>query len=544
MATFERALELLLLVTTLSLVSRWLPWPRPITYVIGGLLFGLIPGIPKFELDPNFFFIFFLPPLLFSDAWQMPLRELARVKTSVILLATGLVAFTTIGVGFFAHWLIPTLPLAMAFALGAVISPTDAVAIEAITHRLKIPTRLRIILSGESLLNDASGLVAFKFALAALVAGSFSIEALAWEFVVLAFGGLVIGLAIAYAVGRLRDLLRRTGNADPITETMLSLLTPFAAYLAGEELHTSGVLSVVAAGLYSGWRDPVRMDAETRQMTWTVWSAVIFWLNGLVFVLLGLQFPGVIATVAGQYSMSQLIGFCAAIAGVAALLRIGWFFPGAHLVFALSRKLHRNDPPPSWQAILVGGWAGLRGAVTLAAALSIPLTLANGDPFPGRNLVIFLASGVVLATLLIQGTTMERLIRSLGLHEDGTQLTEEVLARRVAVDAGLKTLRAIAETTTAPEETAALGHVVSEYEMRLSELVAEGETRAHARQRRSAERRFRFAALEAERAAVDALWRNDTIGDEVHRPLQQLLDHEEAMLKAQPVEPEQRTDMV
>lgn len=536
METFQHGLALLLLVTALSFAARWLPWPRPITYVVGGLICALIPGLPPITLDPEFFFVCFLPPLLFSDAWQMPLREFAKAKTQVILLATGLVAFTTIGVGLFAHWLVPALPLAMAFALGAVVSPTDAVAVSAITERLKIPTRLRIILSGESLLNDASGLVAFKFALAALVAGSFSLRSLTLQFSLVSVGGLLVGLVVAFGVGRLRDVLRRTGNADPISETMLSLLTPFAAYLGGETLHVSGVLSVVAAGLYSGWRDPVRMDAETRQTTWTVWSAVIFWLNGLVFVLLGLQFPRLAEAVAGLYSMPQLVGFTLAIALVTILLRLVWFFPGAYLPFGCSRRLRHHEHLPSWQAVFVGGWAGLRGAVTLAAALSIPLTLPDGSPFPARDLVLFFASGVVLTTLLLQGTTIERLIRYLKLHEDGIQVTEEQLARKAAVDAGLKILRNLESSLMPPEETAALRHVASEYEQRLSELSAEGETKSNARQRRSAERRFRFAALEAERNAVDGLWRANLIADDVHRPLQQLLDHEEAMLKAQPLQ--------
>jgi Na+/H+ antiporter len=538
MESFEHALALLLLVTTLGIAARWIPWPRPITYVVGGLICALIPGFPPVAFDPEFFFVCFLPPLLFSDAWQMPLRDFAKAKTQVLLLATGLVAFTTIGVGYFAHWLVPALPLAMAFALGAVVSPTDAVAVNAITERLKIPTRLRIVLSGESLLNDASGLVAFKFALAALVAGSFSLRAMSLQFALLALGGFLLGLVLGFLVGKLRDLLRRTGNADPISETMLSLMTPFAAYLAGEALHVSGILSVIAAGLYSGWRDPVRMDAETRQTTWTVWSAVIFWLNGLVFVLLGLQFPRIAAAVAGLYSVPQLLGFTIAIASVTVLLRLAWFFPGAYLPFLCSRAIRHREPQPSWQAVFLGGWSGLRGAVTLAAALSIPLTLANGDPFPGRDLVIFLASGVVLATLVLQGTTIERLIRYLKLHEDGIQVTEEQIARKAAVDAGLKTLRSLESSLLPAEEIAALRHVASEYEQRLSELSAEGETKSNARQRRAAQRRFRFAALEAERDAIDGLWRGNVIADDVHRPLQQMLDHEEAMLKAQPLHAE------
>ena len=537
MAAFEQALILLLLTTILSVGARWAPWPRPITYVLGGIAFALVPGFPRLALDPGFFFLCFLPPLLFSDGWLMPLREFAKAKRPILLLATGLVVFTTVFVGLVAHWLVPGLPLAMAFALGAVVSPTDAVAVSAITGKLKVPTRITIVLGGESLMNDATGLVAFKFALAALVAGSFSLRAAAFDFVLLAAGGLGVGLLVGYLVGRLRDLLFATRNSDPLIEITLSLLTPYAAYLAAEPLGVSGILAVVAAGLYSGWRDPVKMDAESRQTVWTVWSTVLFWLNGLAFVLLGLQFPTLLAAVGGHYSLLQLAGFVAVVAGTVILLRLAWIFPGAYLPFVLSRKVRETETRPSWQAVLVSGWAGMRGTVTLAAALSIPLTLPDGAPFPGRDIVIFLSFGVIAATLLLQGTTLAWLIRRLGLQEDGIREKEELLARTTAVSAGLKTLRDFESTDISAAKDAALRHVVAEYEGRLSELVAEGETLAHARERRSAERRFRFAALEAERKAVDVLWRTNVISDEVHRPLQQLLDHEEAMLRAQPKPP-------
>ena len=533
MFAFQEALILLLITTILSIVARWIPWPRPITYVLGGVGFALIPKFPSLALDPGFFFLCFLPPLLYSDGWLMPLREFAKAKRPIIVLATGLVVFTTLGVGLVAHWLIPGLPLAMAFALGAVVSPTDAVAVGAVTKRLKVPTRLTIVLNGESLMNDATGLVAFKFALAALVAGTFSLRAAALDFVLLAAGGLAMGLAIGWLAGRLRDLLIRTHNADPLIELTLSLLTPYAAYLAAEPLGFSGILAVVAAGLYSGWRDPVRMDAETRQTAWIVWSTVLFWLNGLAFVLLGLQFPALLATVHGSYSLMQLTGLVAAVAGTVMVLRLAWVFPAAYLPFVVSRKVRKAEKRPTWQAVFLCGWAGIRGTVTLAAALSIPLLMPDGTLFPYRHIVIFLALGVIAATLLIQGTTTEWVIHWLGLHEDGIRQKEDNLARTTAVGAGLKALRALESPDNSAAKNAALKHVLAEYEERLAELVAEIEDRrTHARARLAAEKQFRFAALEAERKAVDDLWTRNIITDEVHRPLQQLLDHEEAMLHA------------
>jgi CPA1 family monovalent cation:H+ antiporter len=538
MTGLEHALALLLIVTAASVIARWVPWPRPIVYLLVGLAAGFIPFFPQVELDPAFFFLCFLPPLLFFDGWLMPLREFAKAKGQILLLATGLVAFTTLGVGAVAYWLVPAMPLAMAFALGAVVSPTDAVAVAAITERLALPTRLRIVLNGESLLNDATGLVAFNFALAAMVAGTFSVVRLTGQFVLLAAGGVAIGLAVGWGVGRLRDLLRGRDDADPLIETTLSILTPYAAYLAAVAAGSSGIMAVAAAGLYSGWRDPIRTDAQSRQTIWSVWTTLVFWLNGLAFVLLGLQLPRVIAAVRAEYSVAQLTGLTCAVVAATIVLRIAWVFPAAYLPFLVSRRIRAADERPSWPAVLIGGWAGMRGAVTLAAALSIPLMLPGGEAFPARDIVIFLATGVVVATLLVQGTTMEWLIRWSGLREDDSRAREELLARTAAVESGLRILREAELSAGSSEATAALRHVVAEYEQRLSELGAAGETRDHARERRAAEKRFRCSALVAERETIDRLWRTNVISDEVHRPLQQLLDHEETLLigRARPVE--------
>jgi CPA1 family monovalent cation:H+ antiporter len=529
---FEHALFLLLLVAGLSVVGRWMPWPQLITYVIGGIAAALVPASPRIELDPGFFFLCFLPPLLFSDGWLMPLREFSRAKRPILLLAVGLVSFTTVAVGLVAHWLVPSLPLAMAFALGAIVSPTDAVAVNAITERLRVPARMSTILNGESLMNDATGLVSFKFALAAVLAvTSFSFTKLALDFVLIALGGCVIGFAVSYAIGFLRDTLRRVGVASPELSTTLSLMTPFAAYLAAEAAGVSGVLSVVLAGLYAGWQDPVRLDVETRQFAYSVWSLLIFWLDGIAFVLLGLQVPSLLAAVSGDYTTAELLGLTLGVSAAAMLARLVWVFPGTYLPFIFPH-IRRTETAPSVRGVLVVGWAGMRGTVTLAAALSIPLTLPDNSPFPGRNIVIFLAFGVIAVTLLVQGTTLEWLIRKLGIREGDERSNEDRLARIAAVEAGLNALRAHEATATNPDQAAALGRVVGEYESRLAALTAEGETRTHARRRRRAEHHFRSLALHAERHAIDQLWRSDAIADEVHRPLQQLLDHEEAMLNA------------
>ena len=540
MAAFEHALLLLLLVAGLSVVGRWMPWPQLITYLAGGVALAYVRAFPRFELDPGFFFLCFLPPLIFSDGWLMPIRELLKAKRPILLLAVGLVAFTTLAVGLVAHALVPGLPLAMAFALGAIVSPTDAVAVNAATEHLRVPARMTTILNGESLMNDATGLVAFKFALAAVVAGTFSLRQAALEFSLLSVGGFAVGLAVGYAIGRLRDLLRHLQASDAMIETTLSLMTPYAAYLLAEHLRVSGILGVVAAGLYSGWRDPVRMDAETRQNAYGVWSLVIFWLNGIAFVLLGLQFPSLFAAVSHQFSVAHLLGMTAAVAGTAMVARIVWVFPGTYLPFLLPWVRSREKPSPP-RSVLVVSWAGMRGTVTLAAALSIPIFLEDGSPFPGRDIVIFLAFGVIATTLLLQGTTLEPLIKRLGIQEDEDRPREERLARMTAVEAGLSALRELGPTATAGDHAAALGSVVAEYEQRLAALTAEGETQRSAGRRRHAGHRYRLAALKAERSALDKLWRSGAIIDEVHRPLQQLLDHEETLLLgSRPAEPAER----
>ena len=532
MAGFEHALILILLLTALSVVGGWLPWPRPITYMVGASVVAHWPAFPRIELDPGFFFLCFVPPLLFSDGWLMPLRDFLAVRRAILLLAIGLVVFTTVAVGLVAHALVPGLPLAMAFALGAVISPTDAVAVGTILHRLKAPARLTAVLNGESLMNDATGLVAFKFALGAMVAGTFSLRAATFDFALVALGGLSVGLAVGYLVGRVRDLLLAMHSSDGFVEVTLSLMTPYAAYLLAEKLGFSSILAVVAAGLFSGWRDPIRTDAWTRQTSRTMWSVVLFWLNGLAFILLGLQFPSILAAVSDRYPAAQLGLLTAAVAGVTIVGRLLWVFPAAYLPFLFSARIRRSEKRPGWQSVFVCGWAGMRGTITLAAALSIPVYQADGTPFPGRDIVIFLALGVIVVTLLLHGMTLGWVIGWLGLRADDTRAKEDRLARIAAVESGLLSLRAT-EVAGAAEEQAAFALIVAEYEHRLAELTASGEIRASAQRHRISGRQHRLHALHAERATIDDLWRRDVIADETHRPLQQSLDHEESLLQGQ-----------
>jgi CPA1 family monovalent cation:H+ antiporter len=310
-------------------------------------------------------------------------------------------------------------------------------------------------------------------------------------------------------------------------------MTPFAAYLAAEKLGVSSILAVVMAGLYSGWRDPLRMDVETRRSAWSVWSFVLFWLNALAFILLGLQFPAILDRVDDRYSPGYILLVVGAVTGAAILARLIWVFPGAHLPRMLSKKIRLTESAPSWQGVLVTGWAGMRGSITLAAALSIPLTLPDGSEFPGRDTVIILAFGVIVSTLLLQGTTLEALICKLGLRADDTFARENLIARTAAIEGALQSLRKIDPAKDTEEERVALALVIAEYEHRLAELTAEGDIKASAKLRRSTGIRHRLHALRAERAAIDELWRKNVITDESHRPLQNLLDYEESLLEGQ-----------
>lgn len=538
---FPTFLLLLVAVTLLSVVGRWFPFPPPVTLTLGGLGLSFLPGFYGIALDPDLFFILFLPPLLFADGWLMPLRELVRVKRPVFLLVVGLVLVTIFTVGATAVALVPGLPWAMAFALGAVVSPTDAVAVSAITSRLRVPERITAILNGESLLNDATGLVAFRFALLAAAAGSISLVEVTGSFLLLASGGLILGLVIGYAVGKLRDLMRHVGAADPLSETTLSLMTPFACYLAATAIDVSPILAVVAAGLYSGWRDPIRMDVETRQTAWNVWEIFLYWLNGFAFLLLGLSARPVIAAVAHQFSTFELVLYPLIVSAVAIVGRILWVYGGAWLPRLLSRKIRQTEPAPDPAGTFIVGWAGMRGAVTLAAALSIPLAMPSGDPMPGREVVIFLALGVVAVTLLIQGTTLEPLIRLLKVTADSSLEEEERQARIAAVRAGLAALEREKPAITNPHARQSLDDLLTEYQNRLHLLTAEGDTREQARTRVEANRKFHLLALQAERNTLDQLWRDGAINDTVHRPLQIVLDHEEAMIRQESSEPQGTT---
>jgi CPA1 family monovalent cation:H+ antiporter len=525
----EITLGLLLAVALIAVIAKWVPVPVPLLQVAGGVLLSYTPGLREFLIPPEVFFLLFIPPLLFSDGWLIPKRDLISALRPVLLHAIGLVFLTVLVVGYLMHWLIPDLPLAAAFALGAVISPTDAVAVNAITSKLSIPLRATTVVNGESLINDASGLIAFKFAVAAAVTGAFSWSDALLQFFVVSVGGFALGLAVAWVIGQLRIRLKRFCVVDPTILTVFSLLTPYAAYLAAEKLGLGSILAVVAAGLYAGVHDARHIDAPTRTHAWEVWTMLLFALNGLVFVLLGVQLHSIVAGVS-RASVGELTGYALALSATVIGLRVLWVFPAAILPPLLSKRIRDTEGMRSPRLIFLVGWAGIRGSVTMAAALSIPLLTASGARFPGRDLIILLAASVIVVTLLINGLTLPFVIRALNIRGDGIAEREERAARIATAQAAVDALRQLLPTLDRAEETTYAQTLIDRYQSHLHRHSANADRRRHLDSLHESQRRIWLAAVDAERAELMQLRDADEINDEVLRVLQADIDVEEALI--------------
>ena len=522
-------LGLMVAVVALAIIAPGLHIPYSILLVLGGLLLGFVPGLPRFTLDPDVVFLLLLPPLLNASAWGTSWRDFHANLRPISLLALGLVLLTTVVVAVVAHVLIPGLPWAVAFVLGAIVSPTDAVAATAIAQRLGIPQRIVTIIEGESLVNDATGLVAYRFAVAAVVTGVFSLGEAGLQFVVVSVGGIALGLVAGWSLSYVHRWLD-----NPPLEITITLVTPFAVYLLSEEvLHVSGVLATVTTGLYLTWRAPTFFSSGTRLQAYAVWEMLIFLLNGLVFILIGLQLPGILAilnTTVAQRSPIILVWYAILVSLTVILTRLIWMFPATALPRMLSRRLRERDPYPGWRPVVLIGWTGMRGAVSLAAALALPEVTAEGAAFPERAFVIYLTFGVILATLVVQGLSLPLLIRGLGLHDDGASERQETQARLTAAQAALARLDELASQNEVSRESAQ--HLRKHYEAQVRSLTKRikkaanesGEDHAITYQRLQRE------ALQAERSAVIRLRNQGEINDEVLRRMERELDLEEQQL--------------
>src|SRR4051812_2497610 len=425
---------LLVAVAGLSALARRLSIPYPIVLVIGGALFGFVPGLPEVNLDPDVVLVVFLPPLLYSAAFFANLGDLRRDLRAISITSIGLVLATMCAVAVVAHELIPGMSWGVAFVLGAIVSPTDPLAGAMIMRRLSVPRRQVSIVEGEGLFNDATALVAFRVAVAAVVGGSFSLAEASIDFVLAAAGGVAIGLVVGWVIAEIR---KRTEDAQ--VSITISLLTGYAAFIPANAIGASGVLAAVTAGIYMGIRGPSIISPRTRLQGLFVWDIVDFLVNAVLFVLVGLQLRTVVDQL-GAYSVGSLAGYALAISGVVIATRIVFAFTTPYLIRALDRRPSQRARRVGAGPRLVVAWSGMRGAVSLAAALAIPLTTDAGLPFPDRDLIIFLTFGVIFFTLVVQGLSLPALIRLVGVTRDGSEENEEIRARLIASKAALDEL--------------------------------------------------------------------------------------------------------
>jgi Na+/H+ antiporter len=485
--------------------------PYPIPLVLGGLVLGFVPGMPRIELPPDIVLVAVLPPLLYGAAFFSPLRELRTNAKPIGLLAIGLVLTTTVAVAAVAHAAIAGLDWPTAFVLGAIVSPTDPTAATAIAQRLGLSRRLVALVEGESLVNDGTALVAYRFAVAAVVTGSFSLAAASGRFVLNIVGGILVGLAVGFVI---REVRRRLDN--PPVEITISILSGYFAYLPAEAVGVSGVLAAVTVGIFMGWHTPELTTAQTRLQGVAVWEILFFLLNAFLFTIVGLQLPVILDGLSG-YSTATLIWYAVLITATVVAARFAW-------IFATSRL--------QWQSRVVLAWSGMRGAVSLAAALALPLTTDAGSSFPNRELIVFLTFSVILGTLVVQGLTLPKLIDAVDLEDDSRlEEKEDTKARIYAAEAALARLEELADEEWVREDTA--DRLRRLYDFRRNRFKArfDGDDDGAIEQRSTDYQRLLRELIEAERVAVRALRRDRRISDDVMRRVERDLDLEEARLE-------------
>lgn len=510
---------LLLCVVGFGLLAVRLKIPYPILLVMGGLVLSFVPGIPKFQLEPDIVFLGVLPPLLFAAAFTTSWRDFRYNLVSIALLAFGLVGFTVAGVALISRWILPGFDWRLGLVLGAVVSTTDAIAATSIAKRIGLPQRIIDILEGESLINDASGLLALEFAVAIVVTGQTpSVMEGTGRLLYLVIGGVAVGLIL----GKLIDLLERHIDDAPI-EITISVVTPFVAYLAAESIHSSGVLAAVACGLFLGRRSATYFSSVVRIEAWAFWRTLTFVLNGIVFILIGLQLPYIHSRIE-NLSLADLILRGGLFSLLIIVLRLIWVFPGAYASFYIRRKvLKQRESTPSKRGIFIVGWTGMRGVVALAAAISLPVTISNGMPFPQRDVILFLTFCVIFVTLVLQGLTLPALIRRLGVAPHPLAKCEEIEARKIMIEAALDTLEKSPDRTE-PDMKGIYDDVQNHYRLRLPAL-----EEAKRQEQPEVPKQDRFEQVarrlrDEERAVAVRLRDQDRIGDEVLRSLLRELD--------------------
>jgi monovalent cation/hydrogen antiporter len=517
---------LLVAAAGLAVLAGVLRVPYPITLVLGGAVIGFLPGVPTVELDPDIVLLIFLPPLLYAAAFFSDLRALRSDLRAISLTSIGLVLLTIGAVAVVAHEAIG-LSWPLAFALGAIVSPTDPVAATAIMRQVGAPRRLVNIVEGESLVNDATALVAYRVAVAAAVGGSFSALDAGLEFVGAAAGGIAIGLAVGFLVGEIR---RRIDDAP--TEITISLLTAYAAFIPADELGLSGVLAAVTAGIYLGWRGPELVSPQTRLQSFAVWEILVFLLNATLFILIGLQLP-VITDGLGAYTTGELLGYSALICATVIGARFVWTFTMPYVIRALDRRPAQRERRVGPRPRIVAAWSGMRGAVSLAAALALPLETDAGAPLPERELILFITFALILVTVVGQGLTLPYLIRRLGVVEDGAEEeAEEAKARWIAARAALDRLDELAvEEWTLDDTVERLRGLYEFRQRRVKVRAGKIEDEDGIENRSLAYQRLMHELYTVQRLAVVELRNSGEISNDVMHRIERELDLEESRLE-------------
>lgn len=545
METIAVALFLLLAVVVSGALARMSPVPVPLPLVqiaLGAVIASVVNlGV---ALKPDIFFLLFLPPLLFLDGWRLSKEGLFRDKWTILELALGLVVFTVLGVGYFINWMIPAIPLAVAFALAAILSPTDPIAVSAIGARVPIPKRLMHILEGESLLNDASGLVCMRFAVAAALTGTFSLVDALSTFLWVAIGGIAIGVSVTWIAYLAKYWVSRRFGEETGSQILISLLIPFGAYILAEHLHCSGILAAVAAGITMSYVEQSgQVLAVTRVRRSAVWDTVQFAANGIIFVLLGEQLPQIVTGAArvvrdtGHHEPVWLLIYVIAINFALAALRFVWVWTSLRFTLLRATLKAQKLTVPGWRLIAATSLAGVRGAITLAGVMTLPLTMNDGSAFPARDLAIFLAAGVIIVSLIAASVRLPYLLRGLKLPPEPSHQEDEDRARIAAAEAAIHAVEQAQHDMGEGRDDADLyadagARIMELYRQRIDGRSKTGEEGALARRQDEIERQLRLAGLRAERAELYRIARSRKLSDEIARKLVREVDLLEARFAA------------
>jgi monovalent cation/hydrogen antiporter len=518
--TIQILVLLFIVIAAVGVAARRLKIPAAILLVLAGIGLALIPGLPDVRLAPEVVLLLVLPPIIYSSAVAMSWREFHANLRPISLLAVGCVVFTTVAAAASAHWILG-FSWPVGFVLGAIVSPPDAMAPLSIARRLQLPKRLLVILEGEGLANDATALILYRFAVVAVGAGVFSFSQAAGLFAAIVAGEILWGLAVGWVMLRLRRWVR-----DPQVEIVLSILTPFIAYWPPQHLGGSGVLATVTAGLYVSWNGVFLISAATRLQGIFFWDVLVYLIEGLVFLITGLQARTLGRAMSG-FSLTELATSAAVFSLVVILARFIWIFPATYLPRRLIPAIGRQDPAPPWQWPFALAFTGVRGIVSLAAALAVPITVSSGQPFPHRDLILFLTYSVIVITLVGQGLLLPAVIRALGLVDAGErerhgERMEEIQARRVAIEAAIARLQQLAAEQELPEEVTQGLH--THYRSRLQHFEHEHRHGEDPPQAAEVQDNIELLLIEAERDSINALYRSGALKDEARRRIEKELD--------------------